>query len=86
MPASLAIPDQKRLPGLGMQIDHLLEKHSMCVRDVLDRLTLQRVGDEADEVDGVTRLEGPANLAYRLETPDARPLAGTRNIPASYLF
>ena len=48
------------------------------MRDILDRLTLDRVGSEADEVDRMTRLEGLADLADRLEAPDARPLAGTR--------
>ena len=50
----------------------------MGVRDILDGLTFERVGNEADEVDGMTCLEGLADLAYRLKAPDAWPLAGAR--------
>ena len=73
LPMSKGLPD-----GLRLELDHLLEEHGMGVRDILDRLTLDRVGNEADEVDGMTRLEGLADLAHRLEAADARPLAGTR--------
>ena len=72
-------PKSKGFPtALRLELDHLLEEHGMGVRDILDRLTLDRIGGEADEVDGMARLEGLADLAHRLEASDARPLAGTR--------
>ena len=47
------------------------------MRDILDRLALDRLGSEADEVDRMARFEGLPDLAFRLEAADARPLAGT---------
>ena len=45
MPAGLAIPEDKRFPdGLRFEFDHLLEEHGKRVRDILDRLALDRVG------------------------------------------
>ena len=45
------------------------------LRDILDRLPLQGVHHEADEVDRMFRLEGLTDLAHRLESPDAWTLA-----------
>ena len=47
-------------------------------RDVLDRLPRHGFGQEADEVAGMPRLEGDADLAVGLEAADARPVSGAR--------
>ena len=81
MPSGLAIPEYQRFrDGVGLQLDHLFQEHGKCVRYILDRLTLQGVHREADEVDRMFRLEGLTNLAHRLESPDAWPLAGRGSI------
>ena len=61
-----------------MQRDHALEKRGLGVRDILDRLPGHRIGQEPDEVAGMTGLEGNAHLALRLEAANARPVAGAR--------
>ena len=48
------------------------------MRDILDRLPGHGIGQEADEVAGMTCLEGNADLALRLEAADAGPVAGAR--------
>ena len=79
MPTGLAVPEHQRLrDGVGLQLDHLLQEHGKCVRNIFDRLTFHRVDREADGVDRMFRFEGLTDLAYRLESPNARPLAGTR--------
>ena len=46
--------------------------------DIAQRLTGNRLGQEAYEVAGMARLQGVADLAVRLETADTRPMARPR--------
>ena len=73
LPITAGLPSASR-----MQRDHALEERGLGVRDVLDRLPWHGLGQEADEVAGVTRLQGNADLALGLEAADARPVPGAR--------
>jgi hypothetical protein len=64
--------------SLGMELAHLLDEHGVGAGDVLDGLTIHRLGREAYEIDRMAGLEGVADLADRLEAADAMPLAGAR--------
>ena len=78
-PAGLAVADDAWLAvGLRMQRDHLFEEYRLGVRDVFDRLTGHRIGQEADEIAGMTGLERDADFAVGLEPADAGAVAGTR--------
>ena len=73
------LPITHGLPSAsGMQGDDLFDKDRLGPCDVLDRLAGHRLGQEADEVTGMTGLHRDADLAVRLESADARPVAGTR--------
>ena len=61
-----------------MQRDHALQEGCLGARDVPDRLPWHWLGQEADEVAGVARLQSNADLACGLETADPRPVPGTR--------
>ena len=73
------LPITHGLPiGIRMQRDHLFQEYRFGARDVLDRLSRHRIGQEADEIAGMARLQGDADLAVRLEAADARTMAGAR--------
>ena len=81
MPTGLAVPEDKRFRnGLRVQFNHFLKEYRMCVRNIFDRLTFHGVGSEADEVDRMFRFKSLTDLAHRLESPNARPLAGRGSI------
>ena len=61
-----------------MQLDHLFEELRFRTRDILDRLAGHRIGREADEVAGMSRLERDADFAIGLETANAWTVAGPR--------
>src|SRR5262249_41310965 len=68
----LAVADHAGLAvSLGMQGRDLLEKNRLRPCDVLDRLTGNRIGQETDEIAGVTGLECDADFAVGLEAADA---------------
>ena len=76
-PACLAIADDRGLAvGFGVERDDALEKRGLCCHDVLNGLTRDRLGQKADEVAGMARLEGDADLALRLEAANAGTVAG----------
>ena len=78
-PASLAIADHARLAvGLRMQRGDLFEEHGFGAGDVFDGLTRHRVGQEADEIAGMSGLERNADLTVRLEAANARAMSGAR--------
>ena len=61
-----------------MQRDHPFEKHRLGTRNILDRLTRHRFGKETNEIAGVTRLHGDADLAVGLEAANAGTVARAR--------
>jgi hypothetical protein len=61
-----------------MEFDHALEKAHLSLDNVEELLAGRRGRPEADEVDRMTRIEGVADFALRLEATDSRPLAGSR--------
>src|SRR4029077_4794162 len=58
--------------------DHTLEKRRLRMCDVLDGLPWHWLGKEANEITGMARLEGNADLAIRFEAADAGPGTGAR--------
>ena len=60
LPMTAGLPSASR-----MERDHALEEGGLRARDVLDRLPGHGLGQEADEVAGMTCLEGNADLALR---------------------
>ena len=71
------LPMTAGLPSaFGVERDHALEKRGLCCHDVLNGLTRHRLGQKADEVAGMARLEGDADLALRLEAANAGTVAG----------
>jgi len=58
-----------------MELDHVLEKLDLSFDDVKELLAGRRDRAEADEIDGMTCLEGIANLAFCLETTHAWSLS-----------
>jgi hypothetical protein len=78
-PACLAVPDHAGLAvGTRMELAHFFEKDRLGACDVLDRLSVNRIGQEADEIARMAGLEGNADLAVGLEAADPRPMAGAR--------
>ena len=61
-----------------MEFDHALEEPHLSLDDVEELLAGCGHRPEADEIDRMARIEGVADLAFRLESADARPLAGPR--------
>ena len=78
-PAGLAISDHCG-PALGLRMkrDHALEKRGLRVRDIFNRLPGHGIGQEPDEVAGVTGVESNAHLALRLESANAGTVTGAR--------
>ena len=58
-----------------MALDNPLKKDGFGTRDMLDRLSRDRVGEKADEIAGVARLERDADFAVGFEPADPRPVA-----------
>ena len=54
------------------------EKHRLGLRDVPDRLAGHRFREKSDEIAGVTRFEGDADLAVGLEAADTGAMASAR--------
>ena len=79
LPASLAVADQTRL-ALGVRVapDHLLDKASLRLAYVLDRLTGHRVRQKADEVAGMACRERDPDLAVMLHAADTGAMPGAR--------
>jgi hypothetical protein len=61
-----------------VQPDHPLQEDRLGAGDVLDGLAGHRIGDESDEIAGMSRLERNADLAVSLEAADARSMPGAR--------
>jgi hypothetical protein len=61
-----------------MPLDDLLDEDSLGARNAFDRLTRHRLGEETDEIAGVTRLHRDADLAVGLEAADPRAVTGAR--------
>ena len=61
-----------------MQRDHAFEERRLGARDVLNCLSWHGFRQEADEVAGMTGIEGNPNLTLRLEAADTGPVAGAR--------
>ena len=61
-----------------MQRHDLFQKDCFGTRNILDRLTWHGVWQEADEVAGMSGLEGDADLAVGLEAADPRAMPGAR--------
>ena len=76
--ARLAIADGERTRRIGMELDHPLEEFHLSFDDVKELLAGRGLRPEADEIDRMTRIQGVADLALRLEAADARALAGAR--------
>ena len=78
-PAGLAIADHARLAvGFRMQRDDLFEEDRLGAGDVLDGLARHRIGQEADEITGMSGLERDADFAVGLEAADAGTVPGAR--------
>ena len=78
-PAGLAVSDHARLAvGFRMAADDFLDEHRFGARDAFDRLSWHRLGQEADEIAGMTRLHCDADFAVRLEPADSRTMPGAR--------
>jgi hypothetical protein len=61
-----------------MQGCDLLKKYGFGARDVLDRLAGNRIGQKADEIAGMPRIQGDPDLAVGLEAGDAGTMACAR--------
>ena len=61
-----------------MQLDHPLEEHGLGAHDVFNCLTGNRLRQKADEIAGMPRLEGNADLALRFEATYARTVPCAR--------
>jgi hypothetical protein len=61
-----------------MQGGDFLEKTRLGACDVLDRLAGNGIGEEADEIAGVTGFECDADFAVGLESPNPRAVPGAR--------
>ena len=64
--------------GFGVEPDHAREESCLGVDNVFNRLTRNRIREETNEIAGMPRFEGDADLALRLETADAGPVPCTR--------
>ena len=77
LPARLAIADQaglalrRRVPG-----GHLRDEPRFGVADVLDGLARHRLRQKSDEIAGMSRGKGDADLAVMLHAADAGAVAG----------
>ena len=78
-PAGLAVADHAGLAvGIGMPLDHLFDEDRFGARNALDGLARHGFGQEADEIAGMARLHGDADLAVGLEAADAGAVTGAR--------
>src|SRR4029077_6269196 len=78
-PAGLAIAHDAGLAlGLRVKRNDLFEEDCFGARDVLDRLTGHRLGQEPDEIARMTGLQRDADLAVGLEATDSRAVASAR--------
>ena len=79
LPAGLAVADQTRF-ALGFRVarSHLFDKPSLCLANILDRLTGHGFRQKADEIAGMAGPEGNADLAVVLHAADPGTVAGTR--------
>src|SRR5215471_17414047 len=79
LPARLAVADETRLAlGVRMARDDLVDKPSLCLAHILDRLTWHRVRQKADEIAGMAGGERDADLAIMLHAANAGPMPGAR--------
>ena len=76
--ARLTVADGEWARRLRMEFDHALEEPHLSLDDVEELLAGCGRRPKADEIDRMTRIEGVADLAFRLESAYARPLAGPR--------
>ena len=60
----------------GLQLLHALEEGELRAADVPDRLTGHGLGQESDEIAGVTRVQDGPDLAVRLEASNPRAMSG----------
>jgi hypothetical protein len=75
----LAITYYGRLTiGIGMELNHPFQKRGLSVGDVADRLSRHWLGQKADEVTGMSRLKGDADLALRLKPTNTGAVTGAR--------
>ena len=58
-----------------MQRDDLFKKDCLGARDIFDGLSGHRLGQKPDEIAGMARFEGDADLAVGLEAADAWAVA-----------
>ena len=78
-PPGLAVADHAGLAfGLRVQGNDLFEEDRFSVGNVLDGLARHGIRQEADEVAGMSGLEGDADLAVGLEAADPRAMPGSR--------
>ena len=78
-PPRLAVSDHCRLTfSLRVAGDHMLQECRFCARNVLDCLACHGIGEEADEIAGMTGLDRDADLAVGLEPANTRAVAGPR--------
>ena len=61
-----------------MQRGDFFEEHGFSTGDIFDGLARHRIGQEADEITGMSGLERDADFAVRLEAADARAMPGSR--------
>src|SRR3954466_4909164 len=78
-PTRLAVGDDAGL-ALGVRVHRMppLDEGSFGGRYIAQRLTGNRLGQEADEIAGMARLQGITDLAVRLEATDAGTVARPR--------
>ena len=75
-PAGLAVAYHAWLSvGVGMPLDDLLDEDRLGARDAFDGLARHRFGQEPNEVAGMARLHGDADLAVGLEAADSGAVA-----------
>jgi hypothetical protein len=79
LPAGLAIADHGGLAwAVRVQLDDFFKERRFGAHDVFDRLARHRVGQKADEVARVSGAQGGADLAFALESADARTVPRAR--------
>ena len=61
-----------------MKRNHALEEGGLRVRDILNGLAGNGLGEKADEVAGMPGLQRDADFAIGFEPTDARTMAGPR--------
>ena len=78
-PSGLAVADDARFAvSVRMKRHHLLQEHGFGSADVLDGLARHGIGQESDEIAGVSRLEGDPDFTIGFEACDTGPMAGAR--------